>query len=615
MILSLVTAARLSAQVTNVVFSEDFSGPLNTNKLVADNIGFEGGKGTIAPAVANGVVEFTGAVSEQWWAGAALRVVPTFKANDETNIVFSADRVSATGEGTAYRSSMWITDTNQSHFVLFGYNLENSWQFNRNIGEAGDNPTGGGTAIASLNDAGGPFLDGGLHTMKAVANGKTVKLYLDDVLGTEVKFPFQDVAFKIGAYARANNDTVDVVFDNVKVETVGSIGFSAPSLQLFSGQTVSNILVRIPQGANQTQPIAVQLTSSDPTIALPVGATGDTLTLTFAAGATNQQVIPIRSVGPSGGAIFSLTNTLGIATANQLQVVVLANPGVLLTDDFSGATVDTNKWQISQQSFEVGVGTFTVAQTGGQLVISGTTDQQQYWAGASVKTVKSFTATPDVPLAVDVDRVSINPLMSDGVTPSTGARTGVFLTTADRSQFVLFAQNVGETGWEVNASATGSGTAIPQFSSQTATNSHHMRMVADGTSVEVFLDGVSGGKFPFPVSAGIFVELGAYARDVGDSVTGVFDNARIEGITAPISVAPAGLGILASVGNNTNLVTITVPRSLLATKAVAVTVKSQDPSIAIPENAVNGSLALKFAAGATNVQPSISSRWPRVSPR
>src|SRR5690349_9190452 len=112
MILSLVTAARLSAQVTNVVFSEDFAGPLNTNKLVADNIGFEGGKGTIAPTVANGVVEFTGAVSEQWWAGAALRVVPTFKANDETNIVFSADRVSATGEGTAYRSSMWITDTN-----------------------------------------------------------------------------------------------------------------------------------------------------------------------------------------------------------------------------------------------------------------------------------------------------------------------------------------------------------------------------------------------------------------------------------------------------------------------------------------------------------------------
>jgi hypothetical protein len=64
-VVGLLVPARGIAQVTNTVFSEDFSGPLNTNKLVADNIGFEGGKGTIAPTVANGVVEFTGTVTEQ----------------------------------------------------------------------------------------------------------------------------------------------------------------------------------------------------------------------------------------------------------------------------------------------------------------------------------------------------------------------------------------------------------------------------------------------------------------------------------------------------------------------------------------------------------------------
>ena len=251
--------------------------------------------------------------------------------------------------------------------------------------------------------------------------------------------------------------------------------------------------------------------------------------------------LPVASAGAAGGAIFSLTNSLGIAIANSLQVVVLDNPGVILTDDFAGASVDTSKWQVNNQGFEIGSGTFTVSQTGGQLVINGTTDIEQYWGGASIKSVKCFTATPAVPLAVDLDRVSIDPVSSDTVTPSTGARTGLFLTTADRSRFVLFAQNVGETGWEVNASATGSGTAISQFSGITDNGAHHMRTVADGSNVEVFLDGVSGGKFPFPVSAGIFVEIGAYARALADAANGVFDNVKVEGITPPLAVAPVTL--------------------------------------------------------------------------
>jgi len=320
----LLWPARGTAQVTNVVFSEDFSGPLNTNKLAPDNIGFEGGKGTIEPAVANGVVEFTGTVTEQWWAGAALRVVPVFNANAETNVVCSVDRVAEAGSGTGHRSSMWIMDRNQSHFVLFGSNSENSWEFNRNIGEAGDNPTGGGTVITPFSDT--TVFDDGLHRMKAVANGATVKLYLDDTFGTEVRFPFNEVIFKIGSYARANADLADSTFDNLKVETVGTIAFSPASVNMFGGQTVSNVTVRIPQGANATQAVQVSVTTSDPAVAIPAGAAGSTLNLTFAAGAGNEQVLPIKSIGPSGIVQFSLTNSLGIVSAGNLQVQVLGVP-------------------------------------------------------------------------------------------------------------------------------------------------------------------------------------------------------------------------------------------------------------------------------------------------
>src|SRR5437667_421713 len=72
--------------------------------------------------------------------------------------------------------------------------------------------------IHAFNDP--SFDDGGLHHMKLVADGKTVKLYLDNQLGTEVKFPFTTVVLEFGSYARADNDTADTTWDNLRVETV-----------------------------------------------------------------------------------------------------------------------------------------------------------------------------------------------------------------------------------------------------------------------------------------------------------------------------------------------------------------------------------------------------------
>jgi hypothetical protein len=289
-------------------------------------------------------------------------------------------------------------------------------------------------------------------------------------------------------------------------------------------------------------------------------------------------------------------------------VVVLQPAGVRLTEDFSGASLDKTKWQVDTNGFEpTGIGTYTVTQTGGQLVIKGNTDQQNYWPGASAKTVSPLTATPQLPLSFEVDRVSIDPT-TDGTTPDTGARTGVFITTADRSKFVFFGQDVGETGWEVNVNPgnpTGSGTALQSFSSITDTTSHHIQLVADGSQVEVFLDGKSGGKFPFPVSAGIFFEIGAYARAMGDAVTGVFDNVKIQNNLPPISVAATSVAQLPGsietmLGVSTNTFLVTVPQ--LISSPLGVTITSQDPKVAIPQGAVNGALKLQFAPGAASSQ-------------
>ncbi len=59
-----------SAQITNTVFSDDFAdGVIDPAKYQPDAPFFEGGQGDIHATEANGVLEFTGTVSQQWNSG------------------------------------------------------------------------------------------------------------------------------------------------------------------------------------------------------------------------------------------------------------------------------------------------------------------------------------------------------------------------------------------------------------------------------------------------------------------------------------------------------------------------------------------------------------------
>jgi hypothetical protein len=592
-----------SAQITNTVFSEDFSGTtLDTSKLVFQDHSLEGGKGDINYALHDGVVEFTGEVTQQWWAGATLRVVPTFSANAETNVMVTVDRVSELGTfiaGSATRSCLWIMDASRTFFVLFADDQnETFWEYNRYIGQSNDSQTGSGTSISAFSDA--MYRDEGLHQMKAIANGKTVKLYLDDVFGAEVAFPFSDLVVEIGTGARAKTDVADTTFDNLVVQTIGAAGFSDTSLTMLSGQTVSDLKIRIPSGLNKTSPVTVRVVTSDPTIAVPVGASGDTLAVTFAAGASNEKSISVKSVGSIGEAQLTLANDIGLASANSVTILVQEGAGVQFSDDFSGSAIDTTKWTTSDLGFEVGYGTFTAEQTGGQLVLSGSLDLSAYWGGYSLNSVKTFTASPELPLVFEMDRVSIDPTMADGSGPSTAARTGVFVKNGDRGNYFFFGQNAWETGWEYNLNATGGGNSVAAFSAITNTGLHHIKLVADGSSIKMYLDEIYGGSVAYAVRSGIQFEVGVYARALGDAVKGVFDNVTVQHNYSTVQVSPTSINALANV--NTNTVTVTVPRLLVANKAMNVTVTSLNPSVAIPAGAVNGALTLTFAAGSTNVQ-------------
>jgi hypothetical protein len=587
-------------RASTVVFSDDFaSNTIDTNKYQPDAPFFEGGLGDIHAVAGNGVIQFTGSTTQQWWSGATLRVVPTFAASDEALVAASIDRVAEAGVGSASRSALWILDETKTKFVLFAdVRGEEGWRYNRNIGEAGDQPTGGGVILTAFD--GLTFDDGGLHRMSMVHDGKTVKLFLDGQFGQEVKFPFSPVNFQFGSYARANNDTADTTWDNLKIETAGAATFSPTVLSVRVGQASSDVTLRIPPGFNAANAVQLQISSSDTNIAVPDGGVGGTLTVTFPAGGANTATFKIRGVS-LGGAQFTVQG--GLAAGNQLSAAVISGPGVLLQDDFASATIDSLKWQTSNQGFEAtGAGTFTVAQNAGALEINGSVDTD-FWPGASLKTAKSYVATKEVNLAFEVDRVSLEQV-------GTGGRTGVFITTGDRSKYVFLSQNSeGNTNWQVNVNPatstginpTGAGFVLAPFSTIRDVGRHRIKLVADGESVEVFLDGISGGRFPFVATSGIFFESGVYGRSVGDTARGLFDDVKIENVLPPITLAPDE-GVSMTLAEAGKQATVTVPTFLHDAASATVTITSGNQNVAVPAGAVNGSLTLNFAAGGPDTQ-------------
>ncbi len=581
-------------QQGNVVFSDDFeSNEIDPAKYEAAEPFFEGGKGDIHAEPGNGVMRFVGSTTQQWWSGGTLRIVPTFAPSDSEKITLSIDRVEEAGEGTASRSALWIFNEDESKYILFAdVRGEGGWRYNRKIGQAGDVATGGGTQITAFDGA--TFDDGGLHSMSMVADGQTVKLLLDDIEGAEVNFPFSPVIFHFGSFARADNDTADTTWDNLVITSEGSATFhSATKLSVREGAVSGQVTVRIPHGLNLQRAISVTIVSDAPGIASPKGGASGRLAITFPAGGSN--LAEFQAAGHSlGGALFRIESN-DLDAGNVLNVAVVSDAGVHLEENFAGNSIDNSKWQVSNEGFGNGEAAFDVEQTGGELEISGYLDAGS-WGGASLKTVNNYLATEDLNLVFEVDRVKIDPFNN--------GRAGVFIANADRSRYVFFSQLVENeaTSWRVNVnpgSATGGGTAISAFAEMDEWSQYKMKLVADSSTVEVFLNGVSGGKFPFEVSTGIHFEIGAYAQTVDDDITAHFDNAKIANVLPCIQTDVSSVLLTLA---ETQEITVTVPRLVNDTTDVSVTVASSNPKVAVPVGGTEGTLTLHFAAGASNSQ-------------
>ena len=446
--------------------------------------------------------------------------------------------------GTGGRSGVYLTTADRSRYVYFGQNTENNWQVNVNPGS----PTGAGTALPIFGAALDALLDPGEHRIKMVADGSTVEVFLDGVSGG--RFPFEvssGIFVELGGFARGIFDSARAVFDDVQVDyLLPCVELSDSIVAMTIAEAPRPITVTIPKLLNDIAPATVTITSQNPGVAVPSGGANGALTLNFPAGAPNTLTFDVRSVG-LGSATFNVTAGGNACVSSGLKVDVVAVPMELFSDTFD-TSINMAEWVVDMNSFDLlagGIATFESGITvqNGQARIN-VIAETGGWPGLALFTTDTYSPTATEPVTFEVDRTKLEFVLVTG----TGAyqRSGVWVR--DRSgNFVFFSENVAHNGrnfgWRYNKQTlsaddnpTGDGVNIPAFDGGNFDNqgSHRIKIVANGSSVKLFLDGILGAEVPFPNSQTLTFGLGTYVEAATDVATGYFDNVRILGGSVPV---------------------------------------------------------------------------------
>jgi hypothetical protein len=222
--------------------------------------------------------------------------------------------------------------------------------------------------------------------------------------------------------------------------------------------------------------------------------------------------------------------TSGVVRVTFNIPVTPAGTTTILSDDFSGAALDPAKWTVNDAGFEGGSTTSesTVEQLDGQLTID-LEGASPGWGGKSLRTANSYSASAAEPLIFEIDRVAHDE-------DASASRTGIWITDATRSRYILFAEADGEGGWQYNRLIGSTGDnpggpgAISPLVNQEEFNdlaTHQIKAVLNGATVRLYLDNQFATEISYPAASGIVFEFGAYAADTGDTLTGIFDNARV----------------------------------------------------------------------------------------
>ena len=541
----------------DVLFTDQFTGSeIDANSWFLSDRSFEymnsQPTGTMNYYIDGGIVNMSYTPDSSYWPGVAFVTQAGYAVSPENPVTFQIDRHYNTyNQASGSRCAVLIYNSDLSKWVHFAETTDGSsassakyygWCYNRYIGQSGDKYNGVGVGMDEIN-LNENLTDHGLHTIKLVATGETVTFFIDDVEGATVDFPFTDgVRFGFGVYARAADDYIEDAFGNVIITGTGNmIAFDKSEYTLTGDEGTISVKGQL---ISTSQDVTLTLTSQDPSIA--AFPTGDSYDVVMKAGKTETYTIPVVKKGV-GKVIFTASNNKGVVmNPAKLTITAQGNGETVLFDDFDGAEVDSNLWTVSTRSFEYWgsspTAESTITQADSSLTIN-VSPNGHYWPGAALVSKGTFNASSLSPLTFEVTRESFN---ADN---STGGRCGIYLYNEDMSEYVLLddtsdggsVEGCTYYGWcysylaNGDTSRRGGTTKLPNAGDFADKGNHTLKIVANGLTASLYVDGVFGIEVPFKCYTGIRCSLAVFGRYEGDLVTGQFGSAKVTASTEPLA--------------------------------------------------------------------------------
>ena len=515
-----------SANLGNVLFEDDFSsGVMSEADWYLDTKGFEYSQYPEAdveyydiPAYAGYGIYMDVNATGQYWPGRAYITTKGFKASKADPLTYevSRDSFNYSNGATGARSSIIICNGDYSKWIHIDQCMDSGsdfgWGWNKLTGASNDKSNGVPNTMVTPGH--------GLATVQLIADGENLQVFVDGTRYAVLDFPVEeDIHFGFGVYARAIGDSVNSVFNSVKISGSDNPAPNAPTIIT----QPSNVIVAAGQPASFTVVASGKdLTYtwfkdgtpieyiSDPTYTIPAASTADVGEYTV-------------EVANAGGSVISAPATLSILQDK------------LFSDDFTGPEL-SDAWTIDAKPFEYtnpnGNGQFNYKVDNGLFLEFTLTDN--YWGGRTLYLQDSYTASKDAPVTFEATRTAYG--LGEGCT---GVRSCIVVSNADGSKWINLSQCFDVDtfrGWGWNKQtgaaddvATGGNVVVSAFAPMNDMGEHVVSITVDGETAVLTVDGVAGVTLDFPVSEGIRFGLGLFTRMVPDYGWTSFSNATVWG--------------------------------------------------------------------------------------
>lgn len=245
------SGGEIRGQVLPATFQDDFSDDLSRWGESTRGLENNAAAGYDAPDATGEELTLAGTTNFQYWFGNSLESVMEFDSRLSTEV--RVTRVSLSGSGTAWRSSLWILG-DDGHYLHYSQNVgENGWQYNaRDDGGSGTlGPTGGGNNIASLD---GLDNDGGTFEMairmKPRRRGEAGSIGIGPVAATNLDSAGTRLNITDGATVVLGAGTYDVT--SFKFTTGGTAGDLQPFLAVETAANTYEVIWVGPTSAEGT---------------------------------------------------------------------------------------------------------------------------------------------------------------------------------------------------------------------------------------------------------------------------------------------------------------------------------------------------------------------------